>query len=397
MIQALGLPVSLVMIVILVVKHVNYGFALLVGAFVLGVFSQLTFQQFVEVFTSTLTDQATFDLVLIVSLIPILAFSMKETGMVNELITSIRKVISGRAVPVALPALMGALPMPGGALLSAPLIDEEAERLRLSGEERSFMNVWFRHWSFFIYPLSSALILVASLVGINLYELILIQFPPLLVYLFLGYFLSVRRIKDYDRNEHQRDSKTLLSIALNVAPILIAVTLNVFGIHMAAALAAGIGSVLICKKVSLQRAAFLLRRGFDWKLPFAIIGVVSLRHMIEYSNAVSAVLPYMNATGLPTLILLIMMAWVVGLATAMPTAGVAVIFPIALEMLKNLTSISASILYLTMVFSYLVSPMHLCLVLTVEYYRAHLYAVYRKLIPASAITYLIIVTIAMLI
>jgi len=388
---------SLIVIVLLVVRHVNYGFALLIGALALGVFSQLTPQQFVQVLTSALIDWTTFDLVLIVSLIPILAVCMRETGIVNSLIVSVRKVLSGRAVLVMLPALMGALPMTGGALLSAPLIDEEAKRLKLTSEERSFINVWFRHWNFFIYPLSSPLILAASLAGVNLYDVILIQFPALLFYLLLGYFTAIRGIKDSNKNDKSRDLKTLLSIPLNTGPVLLAVTLNIFGMPMVAALAVGIASVLVFKKVSLQKAASMLRQGFDWKLSFAIVGVMSLRRMIEYSGAVSSVLPYIQVAGVPTVAPLIIIDWIVGLATAMPTASVAVIVPIAMMTIKDVTPMLISILYLTMIFSYLISPMHLCLILTVEYYKSRLQTVYRKLIPASVATYLVALATAMLI
>jgi len=397
LIQALGLLISLIVIVLLVVRHVNYGFALLIGALILGVFSQLTPQQFVQVLTSALIDWTTFDLILIVSLIPILAVCMRETGIVNSLIVSVRKALSGRAVLVMLPALMGALPMAGGALLSAPLIDEEAKRLKLTSEERSFINVWFRHWNFFIYPLSSPLILAASLAGVNLYDVILIQFPPLLLYLLLGYFTGIRGIKDSNKNDKSRDLKTLLLIPLNMGPVLLAVTLNIFGMPMVAALAVGIASVLIFKKVSLQKASSLLRQGFDWKLSFAIVGVMSLRRMIEYSGAVSSVLPYIQVAGVPTMVPLIIIDWIVGLATAMPTASVAVIVPITMMTIKDVTPMLISILYLTMIFSYLISPMHLCLILTVEYYKSRLQTVYKKLIPASVATYLVTLAVAMLI
>ncbi len=397
MLQAVGLAICLVIMVVLVMKHVNYGVALLIGALVLGVFSQLTFQQFVEVFRSAVMAWTTFDLVLIVSLMPILALCMKETGMVSDLIINLRKVFSGRAVLVMLPAVMGALPMPGGALLSAPLIDEEADRLKLTGEERSFINVWFRHWNFFIYPLSSHLILAASLAGVSLYELALIQVPPLILYLVLGYFASIRGINDDTTASQRRDLRTLLSIPLNTSPIILAVALNMVGMHMVAALLVGVASVLVFKKVSLNRTVSLFRQGFDWKLPLAIIGVMSLRRMIEYSGAVSAVLPYMKFTGMPNMMLLVAIGWAVGLSTAMPTAAMAVIFPMALVMMKEVTPILASILCLTTIFSYLISPMHLCLILTIEYFKAGLHAVYRKLIPASIATYVITITVAMLI
>ena len=388
MIQAIGLLVSLALMVVAVMKRVNYGLALLIGAATLGLFSQLSPQRFVDVFSSALKDITTFDLILIVSLIPILAYCMKGTGMLDNLIKSVKGVLSSRAVLMFLPALMGALPMPGGALLSAPLIDDEAKRLNLSGEERSFVNVWFRHWGFFIYPLSSPLILVASLTGVGLYSLILIQFLPLLLYLLLGYFVSIRKIEDDRGGEKQRDARTLLSILVNMSPIVLVVLLNILGVDMAAALAVGVAFVLVMNRVKPRRAAALLRRGFDWRLPFAIIGVMCFRYMMEASGAVSTLLPYVEATGLPTTLLLIAIAWTVGLATAMPTAGIAIIIPIAMVMAGNLTPILTSAIYLTMIFSYLISPMHLCLILTVEYYKARLHTVYQRLIPTAVAAYL---------
>ncbi len=388
MIQAIGLLVSLALIVVAVMKRVNYGLALLSGAVTLGLFSQLSPQQFADVFTSTLTDITTLDLMLIVSLIPILAHCMKEAGMLDDLIKSVKGVLSSRAVLIFLPALMGALPMPGGALLSAPLIDDEAKRLNLSGEERSFINVWFRHWAFFIYPLSSPLILAASLTGVSLYSLIMIQLLPVLLYLLLGSFVSIRKIEDEGEGEKRREAKTLLSILANMSPILLVVLLNILGLDMGIALAIGVAFVLIMNKVDPRRAAVLLRRGFDWRLPFAIIGVMCFRYMMEASGAVSAVLPYIEGTGLPTTLLLMAIAWTVGLATAMPTAGIAIIIPMAMVMAGNLTPTLTSVIYLTMIFSYLISPMHLCLILTVEYYKARLPTVYQKLIPTAVAAYL---------
>jgi len=388
LIQAIGLLVSLALIVVAVMKRVHYGLALLMGTVTLGLFSRLSPQQFAEVFTSALTDITTFDLILIVSLIPILAHCMKEAGMLDNLIKSVKGVLSGRAVLIFLPALMGALPMPGGALLSAPLIDDEAKRLKLSGEERSFINVWFRHWLWFIYPLSSPLILAASLTGVGLYSLIVIQLPPVLLYLLLGYLVSIRKIDDEGEGEKNRDAKTLLSILLNMSPIVLVVLLNILGVDMAAALAIGVAFVLVMNKVKPRRAAALLRQGFDWRLPFAIIGVMCFRYMMEASGAVMTVLPYIEATGLPTTLALIAIAWAVGLATAMPAAGIAIIIPIAIVMAGNLTPILTSVIYLTMIFSYLISPMHLCLILTVEYYKARLHTVYQKLIPTAVAVYL---------
>jgi len=390
--RVLGIVLALTVVVVLVVRRINYGLALILGALILGVSSGLWPQELLRVLSITLEDKVTIDLVMIVSLIPILAFCMKETGMIDDLIRGIKGALLGRDVLAIMPALMGALPMPGGALLSAPLIDEESERLGLSREDKSFVNVWFRHWNFFIYPLSSPLILLAGLTGFSLYTLILMNLLPVFLYLTLGYVISIRRIKEQSGSEKPRDPGALIPIVLGVSPILLTVALNLLGVHMAAALFMGIVSTFLFRRTAPRRALELLAKGFDWRLPFAIVGVMYFRGMVEYTDVFSEVYPYLSAVGLPILFLLLVMDWVIGLATAMPSAGIAIVFPIALVSVESLNLAVVGVLYSTLIFAYLISPMHLCLILTVEYYKARLQAVYKKLIPAALASYLIFLT-----
>jgi hypothetical protein len=77
----------------------------------------------------------------------------------------------------------------------------------------------------------------------------------------------------------------------------------------------------------------------------------------------------------------------------MPAAGIAIIIPLAKMIAGNVSPLLTSLLYVTIVFSYLISPMHLCLILTLEYYKARLHIVYRKLIPAALAAYLIFLAI----
>lgn len=390
LLEAIGLALAFLAVVLLVIEKVNYGLALTIGALILGVFSYLSPIELLHVLAQTLTDEATIDLTVIVSLIPILAYCMKETGMIDDLIEGIKKALLGRNILAILPALMGALPMIGGALLSAPLIDEEAERLGLNRNEKSFVNVWFRHWNFFIYPLSSPLILLAGLTGFSLYTLILMNLIPVALYLTLGYLVSIRRIREDSRpNKPGKPGsrEALVPVLLGVSPILLTVTLNLLGLHMALSLAAGIFSTFLLRKTYLKKAFNFMRDGFDWRLPFAILGVMYFRNMVNYTNVFSKVYPYLNATGLPLLFLLLLIGWTIGLATAMPSAGIAIVFPIAIASGDALSLTVTGILYSTLVFAYLISPMHLCLILTVEYYKARLQTVYRKLVPMACIAY----------
>ncbi|MEM2926122.1 MAG: DUF401 family protein [Candidatus Bathyarchaeia archaeon] len=387
----MGLFISLILIVVLVMKRINYGAALLVGTLTLAIFSLPTPEEFFKILLEALTDPSTWDLALITTLIPILAYCMKGTGMVDGLVRSMKGSLPGRATVSILPALMGALPMPGGALLSAPLIEEEGRRLRLTGEDESYINVWFRHWNFFIYPLSSTLILASSLAGISLFSLIKVQFLPLIVYLILGYIFSLRKIVEYDKDENVETKaiagEPLRSALLNASPILISIVLNILGLPMAMALIFGIASVFALKRIGFKGIVRLLKEGFDWKPAFAILGVMCFRYMVRESGAVEALLPYIKGSGPPSITLLLIITWMIGFTTAMPTAGVAMIFPLAISILGQMDNILTSALYLTIVFSYIISPMHLCLILTLEYYKSQLQKVYKRLIPASLISY----------
>lgn len=389
MIEGLALPVSLIVVVLLVVKRVNYGLALILGALTLGILSKLDASSLLETGLSALTDRLTLELTFIVALIQVLALYMKRTGMVDKLISGVRSAISSRAVLAVLPAVMGGLPMPGGALLSAPLIEDEADRLKIGGGEKSFLNVWFRHWNFFIYPLSSPLILASALSGVDIYTLIAFQAPVLACYIAVGYLASLRRIEVEEKDRAVGSLEAWRTVASSLAPIALAVILTAFEIPMYLALTAAVVYVVLSRRLKPSDALEALKREFNWGLPLAIPGVMVFRYMVEKTNVVQTILPYMESLSLPPLLVVLAAAWIVGLATAMPSASVALVFPIASAMLGATKPALTSTVYISIIFSYLVSPMHLCLALTVEYYRSNLQTVYRRLIPSALAAYIL--------
>ncbi|MCX8162278.1 MAG: DUF401 family protein, partial [Candidatus Bathyarchaeota archaeon] len=187
MLPLILVAIPLIVVVLLVARRVNYGLALITGAITIALVSAMKPTTFLETIISTMADLETLELASIVALIQILAIYMSESGMIEQLIDSIRKLLSAKVTLAILPAIMGSLPMPGGALLSAPMIEDTAGKLGLDSDEKSFVNVWFRHWNFFVYPLSSAIILASTLSGVSLHELIAVQIPIVLLYVGIGY------------------------------------------------------------------------------------------------------------------------------------------------------------------------------------------------------------------
>ena len=79
---------------------------------------------------------------------------MQETGAITKLIDSLRTFFSKGGTLAVIPAVYGLMPVPGGALFSAPLIDKEGDKYKLKNNQKNFLNIWFRHIWFPIYPIS---------------------------------------------------------------------------------------------------------------------------------------------------------------------------------------------------------------------------------------------------
>jgi len=389
MLPLILIAIPFIAVVLLVTKHVNYGLALFIGAVAIALVSMMKPASFLETIIEAVADLETVELTSIVALIQILAIYMSESGMIERLIDSIRKLLSAKAILAILPAIMGSLPMPGGALLSAPMIDDIADKLSLNSDEKSFVNVWFRHWNFFVYPLSSAIILASTLSGVNLYDLIAVQVPVLALYIAVGYVATLHRVAN--PREHvidERNGKLIYRTLVNISPIVIAIVLTIIGLNMIIALTVAIAYTIAITRMKLNEVLKALRK-VNVSLPLAIPGVMIFRYTLNRSGLIDAALPHLSSMYLSPVSIALAIAWMVGLATAMPSAGIALVLPIASAVIGDMPVSTASAVYISIIFSYLTSPLHLCLVLTVGYYRSSIYAVYKRLIPSAIIVYLL--------
>ena len=114
----------------------SVGFAILAGVDIL--------QSLINV----LTDPSILSLIIIMTLIPIMGGIMEESGLMIEMIQKMR--ISRKSSLMMIPALFGLLPVPGGALMSAPIVQQiDTEE---DPNKKVAINVWYRHMLIMIYP-----------------------------------------------------------------------------------------------------------------------------------------------------------------------------------------------------------------------------------------------------
>ena len=125
---------------------------------------------------------------LIVCLILVLSQSMEAAGQMARLLDRFQGLVRAPAANlIVFPALIGLLPMPGGAIFSAPMVKTLGSQYRLSPTRLSYVNYWFRHiWEYW-WPLYPGVLLTTTIAGMDLWYYVLFLFPLTPVALMAGY------------------------------------------------------------------------------------------------------------------------------------------------------------------------------------------------------------------
>lgn len=381
MLAILGIPVAFAAILLLVKKKFPYGISIIVGAVIIGIFCGFTGEDFVVSFIETIKDKETLNLTAIIILICILGYSFKETGQINITIEELRKIFGEKTVLAALPAAFGMLPIPGGALMSAPVIEPEANRLGLSPEHKTYINIWFRHTLLIVFPLSAMIILSASLAHISVYSFIALVSPLFLISVGVGYLVGLKPIKVQSK---KKESGKLLLALYGLSPIILVIVLNiVFGVGFALGLLLGIILLFVETRTSLSQAVTMVKKGFSWEMASAIVGIMFFREVINNSSIITDIMELLG--GFPVTLLIVGLPMVISLFTGLAILSIGVCFPLLLPLSPFSPPLFAAILYVSAFTGYLASPLHLCLIVTKEYFNSSLLKVYKRFLPSVGV------------
>ena len=175
----------------LIYKRVNLGITLNAGALLLALLA-LDLSTIGTVLVDTTINPLTISLVAASFAIMWLSLLYKETRVIDTLSESLSRLVNNSKLIISvLPAVIGLLPVGGGALMSAPLVEAETEKLGMSQEKKTYANLWFRHTVFPVYPVNQVLILAASLTGLTVTALVTRQIPVVIAMVLVGYFIGL--------------------------------------------------------------------------------------------------------------------------------------------------------------------------------------------------------------
>ncbi len=391
-----------VLVVLLIRKKFSLGNTFLVGSIILSVFFGLHPLTTVKSMVLSVCYPKTISLSIIVALILILSNCMESSGQMKALLNKFQGLIINRKINIIVfPALIGLLPMPGGAVFSAPMVKEIGTDSNYPPDKLSFINYWFRHiWEYW-WPLYPGVLLATLLANLNLTVFMLYMCPVTLVAVYLGFRLLKSDVPSESIMETKYQRPSVWPFLKELLPILIVIfpglgigffLVNIYPllpvsmeIGLIMALLAAVSWVKYVNKMSNQQIWEIIRNPQLLNMIYMIVAILIFKGILEDSKAVDAISRELIALKIHLVIIVVLLPFLVGVITGITIAFVGSAFPILIPLIQTIDPGGNIMHYIILALisgfaGVILSPVHLCFILSNEYFQTTMGAVYKRLL-----------------
>lgn len=376
----------------------------------------------------------TLGVVAATSILLAISETMSRSGQMSRIVGLAQGLFRRPAVAMAaLPALIGLLPMPGGAVFSAPMVHAAAGKTPLRPEEMSGVNYWYRHiWEHW-WPMYPGVILALTLTRSDLGPFILHQFP-------LGVLMAAAGLlvfRGMHPDLHRRDdgasgsgdaggaggdegdgragragvARDLLAatstiwIILAVWPLaswaLSAVTRQAPDesaagiIRRFAPLTAGLVISLLwtirMNRFGLRQVRGVVLNRSILKMAVLVISVMMFQHALKRWDLAPRIADELRSLRMPPEVVVALLPLIAGLVTGLAVGFVGTSFPIVLAAVAAMPDHGSIRPYVALAYAFghvgqMLSPLHICQILSNEYFHAPFRATYRRILPSAIVT-----------
>lgn len=356
------------------------------------------------------------NLMLMIVIIEVISLgtTMSRSGVMADLVEAVHSRISRRSALAVLPAIIGLLPMPGGAYFSAPLVDSCDTEKNIQSLLKTRINYWFRHiWEGW-WPLYPSVLVAVDIMGVEIWQFMLVQIPVSLLTLLSGYWFLLRKVpvaaSIITEKNTMPDRKNHQPLWVLIAPILVTIAvytmITIFlpfigQINKYLPMILGLLMATITLQVQRPQSAKEWRQIiFTKRTLFLVLLIGAVR---IYGAVIDTPLPSglllveqmrleLVQWGIPFLAVIALIPLFSGMAMGVTVGYVGASFPIVLSLLgpdPSLMSIlSACMLAYGIGFiGEMLTPMHVCLVVTNDYFKTRLYySIISMIKPAAAVS-----------
>jgi len=361
---------------------------------------------------ASVIQRGTVFLVIILALILFLSEVLDKSGQTARLMQAASGFLRDPLLRLAFfPALVGFLPMPGGAVFSAPMVRDMAQDLGLAPRDTTLVNYWFRHLWELCWPLYPGIILASSLAGIPLARLVLYTLPSIGLCMVLGWVFVLRPAVAHLHGTGKRDAapRDVHAVFSSGLPMLVAIVgglgLEVgmtlfapgwpFELGIITALVLAILCALIQNRVGPQFLAGVLRKPALYELVGLVVAVLMFKDVLGASGAVEQLSRVTSGPG-ALFALTLLLPFLVGAISGISVAFVGSTFPILLGILgagaatglpaDNPHFVPCLVLGLFAGFTgVMVSPLHVCFILSCQFFGVDMAQAWRRLLIPCAL------------
>jgi integral membrane protein (TIGR00529 family) len=391
--------VSLVFVLIVYVirKRVPIGLALLGGGLLIGLLQAVPPLRIASDAWDIFQSSKTAEFVGIIGCVMAITTVLSRAGQIDRLTKAFRRCFSSARASVAvLPAVIGLLPMPGGALFSAPMVKSGSEGLTMKPEAKSAANYWFRHIFEYSWPLYPSMILAAQVTGLELKWLALGQAPLTLVAAVAGAWFILRRVRGEPVAREAGRFRAALDVFIVLLPIVVLITVHLAtGWAVVWCVAIAMAFTILWHLAARNIGPAALLKGIFCSgeyLGMLVLGIGAkiFAEMMQRSGSIDGITAFFGALGLPVLLLVIVLPLVVGFFSGLNIVFVTTTYPILLGF--GLPEDTAGRLpYFVLAFAAggcgtILTPLHACFTLTIAYFKADLLGTLRRFAPAAVLT-----------
>jgi len=392
MIVLLKIAAILFVLLFLIKIKWDLGLVLFLDSILTALLFGLSIKTFLANILGALVAGETLSLIGIVVLVLYLGNFLQAGGHFRQMVEAMKNLVRDPRLILAIPsAFIGLLPMMAGAMMGAPIVEEAAQRWNLSAAWKTFFNYWFRHIWEYSWPMYFNLILAAAIFQAPIKKICLHQFPFTVIAAAAGLAVLFKHVPFLPRESpNGKSRKDYFNVFFSIWPIFLTILLIfIFRINMLLAL--GISSVLsqVFSKMKLKERLDVIVKSVSLKIILLTASLMVFKRILEMSGALDSVVQVFPPRGFSAYVLLFAAPFFIGLLTGVNQAFVAIAFPLLVPIIGkgNPDMVLMMFAYVSGFVGILLSPAHLCLALTADYFKADLREVYKILIGPVGVVF----------
>lgn len=370
--------------------------ASLVLAFLFG--TDLT--GFLKMVWDATKDPATIEIEVILALIMILEQILRRQGYLERMLNALTSLIKDRRIVMAIiPAFIGLMPSAGGALFSAPLV-EQAVGKSVSNLDKTFINFYYRHiWEYFL-PIYTGVLLVSNISGIPLPRVLLGLMPYGLLVILLGLPFLFRIKVDEElvnvtqplaatnlQNEtNVTRSKLIKDVIFSTLPVIALVTLVMAKVPITLSITLVLAVLILKHRFNVSELLDISRKALVFKTLIMIWGIMLFKQVMETVGSFDELPALLGKLPVPEFLIFAAIAFLIAFLTGQTGSYIGIAFPIVMAAAGGHVSVPlVALVFMAGSAGTMLSPMHLCLSLTIDYFKSDLNKVLRRLIIPESI------------